>query len=301
MRQLLDASISASTGRTYRNAISIYSSFYGSFHKSKVLGLFPIAEEDCAHFIVYLVNRGYKTSSIQTNIAALNYVHNMLGFASIASSFMIKKLILGSRHLHPCHDQRRPVRLHLLHDFVRSIDRLFPLDYETVMYKSMVLLAFHFFLRVGEYTSRNESNDHAIERKNIKFSFKSSRLRGVAITIEHFKHSSQPVTLSLKVGKRPAFCPVMALAKYVGLRASSGGPLYINRDGSPVTSSQFSTVFRQVVLDTNLDPKYYKPHCLRIGGTTRVHQLGFSDSRIREMGRWKSDAYKKYIRISMAT
>ena len=95
MRQLLDASISASTGRTYRNAISIYSSFYGSFHKSKVLGLFPIAEEDCAHFIVYLVNRGYKTSSIQTNIAALNYVHNMLGFASIASSFMIKKLIFN--------------------------------------------------------------------------------------------------------------------------------------------------------------------------------------------------------------
>ena len=133
-------------------------------------------------------------------------------------------------------------------------------------------------------------------------SFHSKRIKfKIAITLPNFKHSKQPVTLLLKTGKKLKFCPVMSLARYVGLRNTSNGPLFINRDGSSVTCSQLATVFRQVVVDCNLDPKFYKPHCLKIGATTRVNQLNFSESRIREMGRWKSISYKKDIRITMAT
>ena len=300
--QLLAASLSEATKRTYRNAISIYALFCCSDHdKTKVLGYFPISEANLARFIVYQVNQGYKPASVQTNVAALAYVHNVLGLTSPTSSFAIKKLLLGSRRLVSGQDQRLPVTLNLLHNFVRSVDRVYPMQYERVMYTAMFLLAFHAFLRVGEYTTRSSGSNHAIPRKSIKFSFKKKQIRSVAITLPHFKHSKQPVTLSLKVGKKPKFCPVLAWANYVSLRGTMDGPLFINSDGSAVTTSQFSIVFRQVVVDVNLDPKFFKPHCLRIGGTTWAHSLNFSDSQIREMGRWKSDSYKRYIRTAMAS
>ena len=282
--------------------MAIYASFCGSdYEKSNILGYFPISEEDCASFIVYLVNKGYKPGSIQTHIAALNYVHKVLGLTSPASSFAIRKLLLGARRMFSGQDQRLPITLTLLHSFVRSIYYLYTRRYERIMYTTMVLLGFHAFLRVGEYTTRGEGTNHAITMNNVKFSFKKNHIQGVAITLPHFKHSKQTVTLLLKTGKKSKFCPVMSLARYVGLRSTSNGPLFINKDGSSVTSSQFATVFRRVVVDCNLDPKFYKPHCLRIGATTRAHHLNFSESRIQEMGRWKSNSYKKYIRITMAT
>ena len=36
----------------------------------------------------------------------------------------------------------------------------------------------------------------------------------------------------------------------------------------------------------------------RIGAATYAAEQGISDTKIRHMGRWKSDAFKKYIRIS---
>ena len=42
----------------------------------------------------------------------------------------------------------------------------------------------------------------------------------------------------------------------------------------------------------------FKGHSLRIGAATHVAAQGYMDNQIKAMGRWKSDAYKKYIRIS---
>jgi hypothetical protein len=35
----------------------------------------------------------------------------------------------------------------------------------------------------------------------------------------------------------------------------------------------------------------------RIGAATHAAQMGKSDDEIMTMGRWKSDSYKRYIRI----
>ena len=40
-----------------------------------------------------------------------------------------------------------------------------------------------------------------------------------------------------------------------------------------------------------------KSHSFRIGGATNAICKGVSYDKIKEMGRWKSDAAKRYIRI----
>ena len=74
-------------------------------------------------------------------------------------------------------DQRLPVTLILLHSLVCSIDCLYTKRYERVMYTAMVLLGFQAFLRVGEYTTRGERNNHAIRMNNVKFSFKKNQIQ----------------------------------------------------------------------------------------------------------------------------
>ena len=150
MTQLLSASISDATKRTYRNAVSIYTSFYEHENANSICCL-PISEQDMAKFILYLVNKGYKAASSQTNVSALGYCHNILGLPNPTNKFLIRKLLMGAKRLAPSQDKRLPVTLHMLHNFVNVIKRLYPAVYERRMYTAMFLLAFHTFLKIGEY------------------------------------------------------------------------------------------------------------------------------------------------------
>lgn len=62
------------------------------------------------------------------------------------------------------------------------------------------------------------------------------------------------------------------------------GPLFRFLDGCPVSCP-------------SLDPKQYKGHSFRTGAATHAAQVGFSENAIQNMGRWKSDAVKRYIHI----
>lgn len=53
----------------------------------------------------------------------------------------------------------------------------------------------------------------------------------------------------------------------------------------------------EVIKNIGLDPKQYKGHSFRIGAATHASKVGFSENAIQNMGRWKSDAVKRYIRL----
>ena len=213
---------------------------------------FPISESSMARFIVFLMNKCYKPSTIQTNVAALGFYHNILGLPSSTNSFTIKKLILGAKRISPSQDQRLPVTLQILHTLVRVIDRLFSSPFETLLYSAMILVAFHAFL-VGKYTTKGDNQSHAIQR-NIKFSAQNGKLRGMTITLLHYKHSKGQVTLDFKVGAKAKFCPGQALAWHISSTGPRTGSIFINQDGSPVSSSQFSSIFKFIVLGAKMDP-----------------------------------------------
>ena len=118
------------------------------------------------------------------------------------------------------------------------------------------------------------------------------------ISISEYKHnpSKRPFNILLAREDIPSLCPVTALLQYTRLRGDRSGPLFCNADFSPVSLHQFNTELQRCLTYCGLDLSRYKSHSFRIGGACHAADNGFSDAQIRALGRWKSDAFKVYLR-----
>jgi len=118
----------------------------------------------------------------------------------------------------------------------------------------------------------------------------------------NFKHhpGKPPVTLHLSASKENTdLCPVLAMWEYCKIRGSMNGPMFVYQDHVAVSRHAFSQQLRISLTLIGYDTKIYKGHYFRIGAASWAKSKGVSDDQIQMFGCWKSDAYKKYIRIPL--
>ena len=65
--------------------------------------------------------------------------------------------------------------------------------------------------------------------------------------------------------------------------------------------SYFNSILKTSVMLVKGTSIGYSSHCLRIGSATNCLMLGYSKDQISKMGRWKSDAVSKYLRVESFT
>jgi site-specific recombinase XerD len=160
----------------------------------------------------------------------------------------------------------------------------------------MYLTAFHAFLRVGEFTSRSAATQgETLQLADISFPDTS----GLLISLRYFKGniSRSPFKILIPPSSSAAYCPVSAMRLFLFARGPASGPLFVSSDGSPVLRTQFSARLAASLASLGLSHANLKPHSFRIGAATSACAEGVCDSVIQRLGRWKSDAYKRYIRI----
>ena len=93
------------------------------------------------------------------------------------------------------------------------------------------------------------------------------------------------------------YCPLKQLRKYLSLRGSKNGPLFLNCDNSILVMPTFRRYFSRVLSFLDMPSTHYKPHSFRIGACTQAIMSGHPENKVMAMGRWKSSAYKSYVRI----
>ena len=91
-------------------------------------------------------------------------------------------------------------------------------------------------------------------------------------------------------------CPVQAMRQYLGVRVPKEGPLFAHFSGQPITRYQFTAILTKALQLSGIDNVGFKSHSFRIGAATTLAQQGTPAEIIQAAGRWKSLAYRSYIR-----
>ena len=65
-----------------------------------------------------------------------------------------------------------------------------------------------------------------------------------------------------------------------------------------LTREGFSLALDKLLSQLHLDKGQFNMHSFRIGTAASAKQTGMSDLHIKILGRWRNDAYQRYIRMS---
>ena len=283
--------------RTYRSGIDRYANFCNLFS----LPLFPLSEDTLCRFVVYLAQSGLSHLSIRSYLSALRFHQISLGGPdpSISSLPRLHYVIKGIRRSQPSHTCPRrlpitPAILLALH----SIWSQSP-DFNTVALWAACCLGFFAFMRAGEFTcpSWKAYTPLMLSPSDIHI---DSRLNPTCITVS-LRHSKTDVFgagVSITVGATGnILCPVAAVLSYMARRPQSTGPLFLLENGIPLSCRLLVQNVRQALSRAGIDTSNYSGHSFRIGAATTASLAGIPDSTIQELGRWKSSAFVRYIRV----
>ena len=299
--KLLGASLAPSSRVVYRRAAFKYGNFIRSVYTSDVL--VPISVDKMITFLACLHSQGLAPATITTYSAALGYFNKRAGFPDVSQLFLVQKTLTGIQRSGVSKPLCNLINLPLLHKLIDAIPRFAASHFDMVLCKSMFLLAFHAFLRVGEFTVRNNTSpSQCLKFNDCEFTFSSGSpqsLTGLEVTLRFFKGnvSRQPFVIFVPLSNHPNYCAVRTMAQYSYLRGSRPGPVFCCSRGTPISRSYFSQLLKQALLCANLDATAIKPHSFRIGAATTACMHGIADQDIQKLGRLKSDAFERYIRI----
>lgn len=88
----------------------------------------------------------------------------------------------------------------------------------------------------------------------------------------------------------------MSEREALGIPASA--PLFCHASGAMITVDELRDVVKAAMEAAGRDPRRYGAHSLRIGGATAALAAGVPPQLIRLLGRWSSDVYQIYCRMS---
>ena len=289
---LLDATLTKSSAKGYARAWTLFDEFATTYG---FISVAPVQIQLLALFISYMFNKGYAASTIASHVSAIGYIHKMNDFPDPTNSYFIQKLINACRKLKPTKDFRLPITKNILHSICDAIPHAISNSYEIIMYRAMFLLAFYGFLRIGEFAS-GADNSNLSQLSHITLD-----QHQIVIAFSSFKHhTGNPIHLTIKASVYPLYCPVHCLKHYISARGNIPGPLFAFTPNLPISKFQFATTLKNCLSFTKFHIDNIKSHSFRIGMCSHCADMGMSDSQIRLLGRWKSDAFKSYIRNSSA-
>ena len=261
-------------------------------------------EEHVAWFAAYLVNDGIQSSTLKSYISAIKAIlkcdkykwnDNYLELSSITRACKIENDEVKTR---------LPISKGLLELILFELQRYFNSQpYLETLYQAMILIAYYRLMRVGEITQ----STHNLLAKNIHIGSNKDKILLVLYSSKTHNKNSAPQEIKISVAPSSKchttgnrfFCPFKIIRRYLGIWGNymaDTEPFFIFQDRSPVQANHLRQILRLMISHLNLNPTLYDMHSLRIGRTCQLFRMGVSISRIKKIGRWKSNAVYHYLK-----
>ncbi len=292
--QVLQASLAESTWVTYERAIDRFIRFRS---QHTLVNMWPVSVGHIAAFIAYLMIQGLAASSVCTYISAISFVHKLNNWEDPTSRFIITKMKEGCKRLKSSQDSRLPITFQILKQLMGILPSVCRSNYMVRLYRAAFSSAFFGFLRVSEFTCPRGKVDitGALCFGDISIvpggGFLSLQLR--RSKTDQTGHSS---FIQIARYADEEVCPVRAMANYLEVRPPLGGLLFRFYGGDPLTAQTFNKVVKDAIRALGLPSSRFSSHSFRIGAATSAAICGIPEDQIKVMGRWRSAAYRSYIR-----
>ena len=285
---LLAQGLAPSTRRVYAAGQRAYFQFCSSFS----LPYFPSSEWLLMLFATWLAQtRKLAPSSVSSYIAAIRSWHIDLGAPDPTSgATRLARLLRGIRR-----SRTSPafIRLPITNRLMLVLQSALAVPlFDHIMFWAACCTAFFGFLRVSEFTCSGVF----VPGRHLGFDDIDWDAAG---HYRLFLHTSKtdPFHHGCTILLGPSghqVCPVAAMSRYLAIRGSTPGPLFICANGTPLSPSMVNAWLRSKgagVLGN------YSSHSFRIGAATSAALAGVPDHVIKILGRWSSDCYVRYIRM----
>ena len=174
-------------------------------------------------------------------------------------------------------------------------------NYYNLMIWAACCTAYFGLLRVSEFTTSSPNHFNASTDLLLSDIALDSHAEPqvIRITLKQSKTDQYRKGTHVYLGKTShQVCPVKALTQYLTRRGSKPGPLFILPTNQSMTRVMFSTALKKAFQKLNMHPHHFNTHSFRIGAATSAKRAGISDSHLKALGRWRSNAYLKYVRLS---
>lgn len=162
---LIQQYLAPSTHTTYQRAIDYYHRFVSSIALPRER--IPVQAEDIILFIALCFSQGLACSTVTTYVSALSFQHKIRNMADPTQNFIVKKCLQGYRNRTGIVNSRLPITPYILKQLIASLQYTASSYFVRVLMKSMYLLAFHCFLRIGEFTASKDKNCHLLSVQSV--------------------------------------------------------------------------------------------------------------------------------------
>lgn len=263
-------------------------------------------ERTLSYFITFCVRiLRLRSTSIRLYLAAIRFyclthgMHDPTRHWTGARLFSIHTLLHAADKLRSAPRRSRlPVGVPLLSRLCSLLDGTFFDRYWDSLLAAVFSCAFFGFLRCGEFTTNHFNPRYHLSLSDLRWSTRQATL---FLKTSKTDRTHRGVTLRLSaVATR--FCPLRLLRRYLLCRSAlfpdfskSSTPLFLMPSGRALTRSAFVSRFRQLLRALGVNPLLYSGHSFRIGAASAAAAAGLPPYLIQALGRWTSDAYRRYI------
>lgn len=116
------------------------------------------------------------------------YVNKILSLQDPSETFLVRKIIQGCHHSAPSKDSRLPITGPILSNMLKSMDLSVKNLYTRILLKSIFLLAFNAFLRLGEIVVKSKTDQcKVIQRNDATFEMLQTTPVAVETVLKYFK------------------------------------------------------------------------------------------------------------------
>ena len=169
--------------------------------------------------------------------------------------------------------------------------------YLNKLYKCLLSFGYYGMMRISELTGI-----HAIKAKDIHISEEKEKILIILYTSKTHGKNKKPQEIKIERGgktcRKTNFSPfeiAQDFAKSRGGYFNDDDHFFIFRYGTPVSSWNVRKLIRSCLKDLGLDPTLYNTHSLRSGRATDLSKYNVPIHKIKQWGRWRSNAVYNYL------